>query len=582
MKHFQILLLYFALHCLNAADLEWWQGGNFYQIYPRSFKDSNNDGLGDLLGIASEVPYLAEIGMDGVWLSPIMDSPQADYGYDISNYRDISKEYGNLSDFDVLAQACKANNIKLILDLVPNHSSNKHEWFTKSENREPGYENYYVWHPGTFDPVTGQHIPPNNWVSVFRFSGWKWSPIRKQFYYHAFLYQQPDLNYRNRRVVQEMKDVITFWLGKGVSGYRIDAVPFMFEVEADAKGNFPNEPLTGATCTNPDDYCYTQHVYTNDRSETYDMIFQWRALMDEYAQSTDKVPRIIMTEAYTSLDNMIRFYGENGRKGSHIPFNFELISNVNTESTASDYFTRINNWLSRVPEGSQANWVLGNHDQWRMATRLGVERTDLLNILLQTLPGVAITYQGEELGLLNTHLTWEETVDPSACNTQDPVNYEKASRDGCRTPFPWDDSTNAGFNEGKTPWLPVNTDYTTMNVQAQKDASNSHLKIFIKLTKLRKQNVLRQGTHELKLINNENVIINLRSYGDDVAVVIMNFGDSSQTVNVIEAYPDKTLPAELPIYTASLLTFTEGGNQTLSSVTVAANKAVVLTNVVVT
>lgn len=355
----QFLLIYFSLYCFYAEGLEWWQGGNFYQIYPRSFMDSNNDGLGDLLGIAAKVPYLREIGMDGVWLSPIMKSPQADYGYDISNYTDISEDYGTLADFDVLLNACKANNVKLILDLVPNHSSDEHEWFQKSERREPGYENYYTWHPGTFDPVTGKHIPPNNWVSVFRFSGWKWSPIRKQFYYHAFLDKQPDLNYRNRKIVQEMKDVITYWLRKGVSGFRIDAVPFMFEVEPDAKGNFPDEPLTGSSCTNPDDYCYTKHIYTNDRPETYDMIYQWRALMDDFAKtSSDKETRVIMTEAYTSLENMIRFYKDGDRMGSHIPFNFELISNVNVDSTAKDYYTRINNWLSRVPEGCQANWVV--------------------------------------------------------------------------------------------------------------------------------------------------------------------------------------------------------------------------------
>lgn len=231
---------------------------------------------------------------------------------------------------------------------------------------------------------------------------------------------------------------------------------------------------------------------------------------------------------------------------------------------------------------SSFHFQLGNHDQWRMATRLGVERTDLLNILLQTLPGVAVTYQGEELGLLNTHLTWEETVDPSACNTQDPVNYEKASRDGCRTPFPWDNSTNAGFSKANETWLPVNSDYHTMNVQAQKDASNSHLKIFIKLTKLRRYNVLRQGAYELKLINNENVIINLRSYENDVAISILNFGDSPETVNVIEAFSNRTLPAELNVHTASLSTFTEGETQMLNSVTVPGNKAVVLTNVILT
>jgi alpha-glucosidase len=342
-----------------AVALEWWEGGNFYQIYPRSFKDSNGDGIGDLLGIADKVPYLKSIGMDGVWLSPIMASPQADYGYDISDYRDIHWQYGTLADFDVLLAACNANDVKLILDLVPNHSSDEHEWFKKSERREPGYENYYVWHSGKFDPVAGKRIAPNNWPSVFRFPSWTWSDIRKQFYYHAFLAAQPDLNYRNPKVVQEMKDVISYWLNKGVFGFRIDAVPFMFEVLPDFRGNFPDEPLTGASCPNPDDYCYTQHVYTNDRDETYDMIFQWRSLINSIsAASSDKLPRIIMTEAYTSLANIVRFYGDGVRNGSHIPFSFELISNVNKDSTAKDYMTRIDTILKTVPKGSHANWVV--------------------------------------------------------------------------------------------------------------------------------------------------------------------------------------------------------------------------------
>lgn len=341
-----------------SADLDWWEGGNFYQIYPRSFKDSDGDGIGDLLGIASKISYLKDLGMDGVWLSPIMKSPQADFGYDISDYRDIHWEYGNLSTFQTLLNECKKYDVKLILDLVPNHSSDEHDWFIKSENREPGYENYYIWHPGSFDPKTGQRVPPTNWPSVFRFSSWKWSSKRKQFYYHAFLDKQPDLNYRNRRIVQEMKDVITFWLSKGVQGFRIDAVPFMFEVKPDFRGNYPNEPLTGESCPNPDDYCYTQHIYTNDQDETYDMIFQWRSLMDEFARTHDNITKVIMTEAYTSLDNMIRFYGYGGRNGVNVPFNFELISYVNSESTAEDYKLRIDNWLSRVPKGKQANWVV--------------------------------------------------------------------------------------------------------------------------------------------------------------------------------------------------------------------------------
>ena len=344
--------------CGFAASLEWWEGGNFYQIYPRSFKDSNGDGIGDLLGIASKVSYLKELGIDGVWLSPIMKSPQADFGYDISDYRDISAEYGTLADFNKLLDECKKYDVKLILDLVPNHSSNEHEWFIKSENREPGYENYYIWHPGTFDPVTGKHVPPNNWVSVFRYSAWRWSPKRKQFYLHQFLYQQPDLNYRNKKVVQEMKDVITYWLKKGVQGFRVDAVPYMFEVKSDNRGNYPNEPLTGASCSNVDDYCYTQHIHTQDQPETFDMIFQWRALMTEFAKTADNVTKVIMIEAYTSLPNMIKFYGDEHRDGANVPFNFEVISNVNELSTAEDYKIRIDNWLSRVPKGKHANWVV--------------------------------------------------------------------------------------------------------------------------------------------------------------------------------------------------------------------------------
>lgn len=353
-----LTLLLVGVSVTFAKDLDWWEGGNFYQIYPRSFKDSNGDGVGDLLGIASKVEYLKELGMDGVWLSPIMKSPQADFGYDISDYRDIHEEYGTLADFQVLLDACKKYGVKLILDLVPNHSSNEHEWFLKSERREPGYENYYIWHPGHFDPITGERVPPNNWVSVFRFPAWKWSNIRKQFYLHAFLYQQPDLNYRNRRVVQEIKDVITFWMSKGVQGFRIDAVPFMFEVQADSKGNYPDEPVVGETCPNLDDYCSLEHIYTQDQDETYDMIFQWRELMTEFAEANDKVTKVIMTEAYTSLPNMIRFYGDGKRNGSNIPFNFELISNVNKESTAKGYKERIDNWLNRVPQGGHANWVV--------------------------------------------------------------------------------------------------------------------------------------------------------------------------------------------------------------------------------
>lgn len=352
-----------------------------------------------------------------------------------------------------------------------------------------------------------------------------------------------------------MKDVLTFWLSHGIQGFRIDAIPYLFEVKPDARGNYPDEPLTGPRpgpedCTIPDNYCYTQHIYTQDQPETFDMIYQWRELVDNYARTHDNVTKVIMTEAYTALDNIIKFYGDGKRLGSHVPFNFELISNVDATSTAKDYAERIKIFYDKVPSGLQPNWVLGNHDNHRLGSRLGPERRDLINILLQTLPGIAVTYQGEELGLLNTDLTWEETIDPAACNTN-PEEYERYSRDGCRTPFPWDATKNAGFSTADKTWLPVKPDYITMNVDYQRNENHSHLKIFKQLTKLRKHKVLREGQYDTKLVNNDNVMIYRRWYGEeDLVVVILNFGSQTETVNVKEHFTMIT-ESELPLYTAS-------------------------------
>ncbi|CAO1440858.1 unnamed protein product [Diamesa hyperborea] len=507
----------------------------------------------------------------------------ADYGYDISDYRDIHHEFGTLKDFDALLAECKAQGIKLILDLVPNHTSEEHEWFKKSERREPGYENYYIWHPGTFDAVTGEHIPPTNWLSTFRYSAWTWSPIRNQFYFHAFLKEQPDLNYRNGRVVQEMKNVILFWLKKGIEGFRIDAVPYMFEVNADPKGNYPDElPMNDPNSNNPncqdkDDYCYLIHSYTQDQPETYDMIFQWRQLMTDFVTKSGGETKVIMTEAYTSLENMVKFYGDGIRNGANVPFNFELISNVNIQSTAKDYKTRIDNWLTRVPKGSHANWVLGNHDQHRLASRLGVERGDLLNIMLQTLPGIAITYQGEELVMTNVNISWADTLDPQACHTN-PEIYHQNSRDPARTPFPWDDTKNAGFSTADKTWLPVGTNYLTVNVKAQQTATNSHLKIFMKLTTLRKQPVLRTGTYQGVLSNSDNVFMYKREVSGSIAIVILNFGTSIQNVNIQTSFP--TVPAMMKVYTSSMDSgLTDGQDIATTNIPVKSNHGVVLLSV---
>lgn len=383
---------------LSASAKDWWENGNFYQIYPRSFKDSNNDGIGDLNGITERLPHLKEIGVDGVWLSPIFKSPMVDFGYDISDYRAIQPEYGTMADFKRLADTCKSLGIRLILDYVPNHTSDKHEWFEKSVRREKGFENFYIWHPGKVNNVTGKREPPNNWLSIFRYSGWEWNEQRKEYYLHQFAIQQPDLNYRDPNVVKEMKDVLRFWLGNGVSGFRIDTIPNLFEVAPDKNGNYPDEPKSGDdNCLDPTKHCYLKHIYTADLNETYDMAYQWHEVLVEFQKQNGGDTRILMTEAYTSLDNIIRYYGDGKRIGSQIPFNFHFMSNINKDTSAKRYAELIDEWLKKVPKGAQANWVLGNHDQSRLGSRLGEKRVDLYNILLKTLPGISVNYNVRSL-----------------------------------------------------------------------------------------------------------------------------------------------------------------------------------------
>lgn len=351
-------IVFLALVLGISCELDWWEGGNFYQVYPRSWKDSDGNGVGDLQGIKSKVQYLKDIGMDGVWLSPIYKSPMADYGYDISDFRDIHHEFGTMNDFDELLAECNKIGLKLILDFVPNHSSDEHEWFNKSAHRVPGFEDFYVWHPGKIDEHTQVTTVPNNWVASFRYSAWKYNEIRGELYYHKFLDKQPDLNYRNPRLVQEMKDILTFWLDKGVAGFRVDAIPTLFEVLPDADGNYPDEPLTNNPNCDPDDNCYLQHIYTEDRNETYYMAYQWRELLDNYKNKNGGNTRIMMTESYAPLDLTVKYYGDGNLEGSQIPFNFELIMKMNNMSTAKDYKETIESWINKTPKGHQPNWVV--------------------------------------------------------------------------------------------------------------------------------------------------------------------------------------------------------------------------------
>ncbi|XP_073813075.1 maltase A1-like [Musca autumnalis] len=537
MKFFLSVVAILAIFTGSSWSKDWWENGNFYQIYPRSFRDSDGDGIGDLNGVTEKLQYLKDIGFTAAWLSPIFKSPMADFGYDISDFYQVHPEYGSMEDFENMIKKAKEVGIKIILDFVPNHSSDENEWFKKSEANDPEYRDFYVWHNGKVNATTGEREPPSNWLSAFRYSAWQWSDKRQQYYLHQFAIKQPDLNYRNPKVVEEMKNVMRFWLGKGISGFRIDAVPFLFEKELDTDNNYPDEPVVEnvSNCPDPDDYCHLQHIYTNDQPETFDMAYQWRALADEFKREHGGDTRILLTEAYTSFENILRFYGDGVRNGSHVPFNFDFLTNVLYNTPAEDIVAHITKWLNAMPKDVYANWVLGNHDNKRLASRLGVNRADLFNILLQTLPGNAVTYNGEELVMTDVFISWEDSVDPQACNGN-PDTYYGLSRDPARTPYQWDASNLAGFTTGDHTWLPVADNYTTVNALAQLRAPQSHLQIFKKLLKLRKEPSLQDGELNIQAIPNNIIIYSRQKAGSDLYVVVLNLGKEDQTINLNQYY----------------------------------------------
>ncbi|XP_011184381.2 maltase A1 [Zeugodacus cucurbitae] len=539
-----------TLFATSAQGKDWWENGNFYQIYPRSFRDSDGDGIGDLNGVAEKLQYLKDVGFTAAWLSPIFKSPMADFGYDISDFYQIHPEYGTMEDFENMIKKAKEVGIKIILDFVPNHSSDENEWFIKSVDGDPAYADYYIWHNGIVNETTGERQPPSNWVSVFRYSAWEWNEVRQQYYLHQFVTKQPDLNYRNPAVVNEMKNVMRFWLGKGIAGFRIDAVPYLFEKDLDRYNNYPDEPLIDdvSTCPDPDDSCHLKHIYTQDQPETLDMVYQWRALADEFKKEHGGDTRILMTEAYTSFDNMILYYGNGVRNGSQIPFNFDFLTNLQNDTKAPAVVEHINKWLNAMPEGVLANWVLGNHDNKRLASRYGIQRADLFNILLQTLPGNAVTYNGEEIAMTDVYISWEDSVDPQACNS-DPVRYYDLSRDPARTPYQWDASPNAGFTAGDHTWLPVSDDYKQNNALAQLRAPQSHLQIFKKLIRLRKEPSFVDGDLNIKALDDDIIIYSRQKTGSDLYVIVLNLGSSNKTLNLNSNY---SLGTKAEVITTSL------------------------------
>ncbi|XP_004530246.1 maltase 2 [Ceratitis capitata] len=514
---------------MEHKEKDWWKHMTLYQIYPRSFMDSNGDGVGDLQGIIMKLPYLAETGIEAIWLSPIYKSPMVDFGYDITDFKEIHTEYGTMKDLEMLITEAKRLGIKMIMDFVPNHTSDQNIWFEKSVSREDGYEDFYMWADAKMDK-DGKRMPPNNWQSVFYGSAWTWNEKRGQYYLHQFTSAQPDLNFRNPKVVEAMDEVMRFWLDKGVNGFRIDAINHLFE-DAELR----DEPLTGKT-DDKHSYEYTEHVYTKDLPEVMSMLQHWRKLVDDYTMKHGGPARIIMTEAYADLKTIMDYYEtHDGKKGAHFPFNFNLITDLNEKSDARDYVFEVQKWLIYMPRGYTPNWVMGNHDNVRMATRFGPKRVDAMHMMLMTLPGVAVTYNGEEIGMQdNRDITWEDTVDPPARNVGR-EKYKEVSRDPARTPYQWNTQKNAGFSSAEKPWLPVHPNYKHLNLKQQM-SQPSHYSVYKSLVELRKMPAMCRGQFRAEVLNRDVFAFEREVKGDNSVITVINIGPRARAVNLTEVF----------------------------------------------
>ncbi|XP_012530711.1 alpha-glucosidase [Monomorium pharaonis] len=509
-----VILLSPNLEC-SEFNQEWWQSMSLYQIYPRSFKDSDGDGVGDLKGIMSKLEHLTESNVDAFWLSPIYPSPMIDFGYDISDFVNIDETFGTMKDFEALTKSTHDASMKIIMDLVPNHSSDQHEWFKKSLQSIEPYTNYYVWHKGKV-LSNGTVTVPNNWVSVFGGPAWTWREERQAYYLHQFAPEQPDLNFENENVVNEIKNVMRFWLDKGVDGFRVDAIPHLCE---DIR--FLDEPLTGNP--NPNDSGYTHKIYTKDQPRTYEIIKEWREVLNEYSDQ-----RIMMMEAYANMTMTMKYYVY----GAHFPFNFGFVADTNQDSKAIDFKKLIDRWMINMPvlKGT-ANWVAGNHDKSRLVTRYGRQRAEAVTIITLLLPGVSVTYNGEEIGMEDTWISWEDTKDPQGCNAGKD-GYEKASRDPARTPFQWDNTTSAGFSTNPKTWLPVNENYMTLNLAAQKEQNNSYYALYKAISALRKWPAVKGGILTTKLFGDDVLAFTRKADGEQSVYVVVNFANKEETVDL--------------------------------------------------
>ncbi len=482
----------------------WWRDGIIYQVYPRSFADSNADGVGDLQGIISRLDYLSDLGIDAIWFSPLNPSPDVDFGYDVSDYKDIDPKYGTLEDFDLLICEAHRRNLRIIMDLVLNHTSDQHPWFKESRSsRDNPKRDWYIWkeHP------SGKIKPPNNWQSVFGGKAWEFDPDTGQYYYHMFCKEQPDLNWRNPEVRAEMMSTFRFWLDRGVDGFRLDVFNQYFK-----DIYFRNNPYKPGI--RPFD-CQV-HQYDTDQPEMIEVVTQIRELLDQYDD------RYVVGETFMASQQRAAEYCAPERL--HAAFDFSLLR---CPWNPACFLQSILRWNEVLAPEAWPNNVLNNHDTKRSASRFHTREDDrqlkVAAAMLLTLRGTPFLYYGEEIGMRNVRLQRSELRDPIGIRYW-PV---PVGRDGCRSPMQWDGSDGAGFSSGK-PWMKLHPGYHGRNVDAQRKQPNSLFNFYKRLIELRKeQPVLQKGMFIPLIHEPQRVLAYIRRDADSTILVALNFARRS-------------------------------------------------------
>ncbi|NXK59845.1 SLC31 protein, partial [Sylvietta virens] len=521
-----------AIIALSPKCLNWWQASPVYQIYPRSFKDSDMDGNGDLKGIQEKLDHITYLNIKTVWITSVFKSPSKDLGYGAEDFYDIDPIFGSMKDFENLIAAIHEKGLKVIIDFIPNHTSNKHRWFQLSRNRTGKYTDYYIWQDCA--QSGGSVTPPNNWVSVFGGSSWQFDDVRKQCYLHQFGKEEPDLNFRNPAVQQEIHDIIKFWLTKGVDGFGFGAIKFLLEAT-----HLRDEPQVNKAQNKESITAYSQlyHDYTTTQVGLHDIIRSFRQTMNEFSREPGKY-RFMGSgdDGKEDIEATMKYYGTAFIQEADFPFNFNIINMENLSGNSIS--EAVNSWMKNMPAGKWPNWAVGSPNAARISTRIGKEYINVMNMLILTLPGTPITYYGEEIGMENIA---SANVSEEHVNSG-PIVVSLLAK----SPMQWDGKVNAGFTEGSSSWLPVNSNYKSVNVEVQSTQSNSTLSLFRALTSLRNDELPMNRGWMCHIWNDSNVFVHVRELDglDRVFMMVLNFGQES-TIDLEAKVPN--LPSKAVI-----------------------------------